>query len=141
MMKKGHNFQDGIKFGSINDFFDYLPEGEKAIVDYLRTIILECLPPHKEKLSYNVPYYYINRRICFIWPGSVPWGGFREGVMLGFCNGNLLNDEMQFFSGNITKVIRYKIYKNIAEIEKDKDLIKTFLFMAVELDSSFTKGK
>lgn len=83
------NFQKGIKFQSFVEFWDFLPENERIIVDVLRQIILENLPSIcKEKLAYNVPYYYGNKRICLIWPGSIPWGGIREGVLLGFCQGN-----------------------------------------------------
>lgn len=138
-MKKGNSFQKEIKFEGIDDFFDYISLTEKPIVHYLRSLIAECLPPYAEKLSYNVPFYYINRRICFIWPGSVPWGGFKDGVMFGFCQGNLLNDELGFFSSNATKVIRYKIFHSIAEIEACEHLLKTYLFMAAELDQSFKR--
>ena len=74
-------FQQGIKFKSLLEFWEFLPEKERIVVDVLRQIVLKNLPPYcKEKLSYNVPYYYGKRRICLIWPGSVPWGGIREGV-------------------------------------------------------------
>lgn len=140
-MKKGNSFQRGIKFETVDDFFDYITPAEKPVVNYLRGLIQECLPQHTEKLSYNVPYYYINRRICFIWPGSVPWGGFKEGVMFGFCNGNLLADELGFFSTNVTKVIRYKIFYTVDEIIACEDVLKTYLFMAVEIDQHFAKTR
>lgn len=141
MAKKGNGFQKGIKFEGIDDFFYYITPEEKRIVNYLRGLIHECLPPYKEKLSYNVPYYYVNRRLCFIWPGSVPWGGFKDGVMFGFCYGNLLADELGFFSTNVTKVIRYKIFHSVEEIIACEDVLKTYLFMAVEIDAGFKNKK
>ena len=54
------------KFESIQEFLDFLPENERVIVDELREIVLESLGDVTEKLSYNVPYYYGNKRICFI---------------------------------------------------------------------------
>lgn len=141
MNKRQNSFQKGIKFEGIDDFFEYITPEEKRIITYLRSLIQECLPPYKEKLTYNVPFYYVNRRICFIWPGSVPWGGFKTGVMFGFCYGNLLNDELDFFSTNVTKVIRYKIFHTVDEIIAHEHVLKTYLFMAVEIDEGFKKKK
>ncbi len=55
------SFQNGIKFNSLLEFWDWLPEKERVIVDVLRQIIIENLPKYcKEKLAYNVPFYYGN---------------------------------------------------------------------------------
>ena len=73
-----------VNFKHIDEFLDYLPEQERRLVDFLREIVLDCIPDAREKLSYNVPYYSRNRRICFIWPSSIPWGKVKkEGVMFG----------------------------------------------------------
>jgi hypothetical protein len=67
-------FQNGIKFRSLVEFWDYLPAKERIITDVLRQIVLENLPAHcKEKLSYNVPFYYGKRRICLVWLGTPGW--------------------------------------------------------------------
>lgn len=59
------SFQDGIKFRSLIEFWDHLPENERIITDVLRQIILETLPGDcKEKLTFNVPFYYGKKRIC-----------------------------------------------------------------------------
>ena len=47
-----------IKFNSLDDFLSYLPEDELKIVQFLRQIIANCIPDYKEKLAYNVPFYY-----------------------------------------------------------------------------------
>ena len=53
-------FQNGIRFKSFVEFWEYLPPYESLIAEILRQIIIENLPPtHKEKLSYNVPFYYL----------------------------------------------------------------------------------
>ena len=82
-----NKFQN-VQFNSVEEFPDFLPEDELRIVKFLRAIIKECIPACKEKLAYNVPYYYRHSRICFIWPASIPWGKVeKHGVMLGFTNG------------------------------------------------------
>lgn len=135
------DFQNGIKFQSFVEFWEYLPEDERLIVDVLRQIIKENLPAnHKEKLAYNVPYYYGNKRICLIWPGSVPWGGFRSGVFLGFCQGYKLIDPDNYLDHGTNKQVYFKIFHSVDEI--DEEAIAKLLKEAVELDKlSVGKGK
>lgn len=129
-------FQNGIKFRSLVEFWDYLPEDERIITDVLRQIILEILPPNsKEKLAYNVPFYYGKRRICLIWPASVPYGGIKSGVLLGFCQGNKLKDKDHYLTHGTNKQIFYKIYHSTDEI--DADPIMKLLKEAIEVDKKF----
>lgn len=130
------DFQKGLKFQSFVEFWDYLPENERLIVDVLRQIILENLPATcREKLSYNVPYFYGKRRICLIWPGSVPWGGVRSGVLLGFCQGFRLSDPNNFLTHGTNKQVYYRIFHSVDEI--DEQAIREVLAEAVALDSTF----
>jgi len=103
------------------------------IVDLLREIILDSLPANcKEKISYNVPYFYGNKGICIIWPASIPRGGIREGVLLGFWRGNELRDVDQYLTKGTNKKIYYKIYKSVEEI--DVTAIIKLLKEAIQLD-------
>jgi len=130
------SFQKGIKFKSILEFSEFLPEDERVIVDVLRQIVLKNLPSHcKEKLSYNVPCFYGKRRICLIWPGAVPWGGIREGVLFGFCYGNRLKDANHYLIHGSNKQVFYKIYHSPDDI--DYDAIVGLLNEAVEVDNNF----
>jgi hypothetical protein len=63
-----------VKFASVDEFIDFLPEDEKKIVVALRNIVLDQVNGVKEKLSFNVPFYHKHKAICFIWPASVLWG-------------------------------------------------------------------
>ncbi len=76
------------KFRSVEEMLDFLPEHEREMVEILRDIIFEIVPNVVEKLAYNVPFYYHPKRICFIWPSSVPWGNLAEGVCIGFMERN-----------------------------------------------------
>jgi len=130
------SFQNGIKFRSLVEFWDYLPEEERIITDVLRQIVLENLPAYcKEKLTYNVPFYYGKRRICLVWPASVPWGGFKSGVMLGFCQGNILKDADNYLEHGSNKQVFYKIFQSTDEI--DIKAIVSLLKEAVETDRGF----
>jgi hypothetical protein len=121
------------KISSLLHLFDRLPEHERIIVDVLRQIVLENLPSYcKEKLAFNVPYFYGNRGICIIWPASIPRGGIKQGVLLGFWQGNKLNDEDNYLTQGTNKKVFYKIFRNVEEI--DETAIVKLLKEAVRID-------
>ena len=123
----------GIKIRSLLHLFEVLPENERLIVDVLRQIILENLPAHgKEKISYNVPYFYGNKGICIVWPSTIPRGGIKEGVLLGFWHGNRLKDVDNYLTQGTNKQIFYKIFKTAEEI--DEAAIVKLLKEAVKAD-------
>ena len=121
------------KFKSLIDFLEFLPEEERIIVDVLREIIKENLPANcKEKLSYNVPFFYGKKGICIIWPSTIPRGGIKNGVLLGFWYGCKLEDEDNYLKHGTNKQIFYRIYTSADEID-EKAIVK-LLKEAVELD-------
>lgn len=123
-----------IKIRSLVQLFDLLPENERIITDVLRQIILENLPAHcKEKISFNVPYFYGNKGICIVWPSTIPRGGIKKGVLLGFWYGNKLNDTDQYLTHGTNKQIFYKIFHSPDEI--NEQAIVQLLKEAVRIDS------
>ena len=129
-MKISHH----IKITSLVQLFDRLPENERIIVDLLRQIVTENLPKYcKEKLAFNVPYFYGNKGICIIWPASIPRGGIKQGVLLGFWQGNKLNDEDGYLTQGTNKKVFYKIYRDAGEI--DEAAIVKLLKEAVRIDN------
>jgi hypothetical protein len=128
-----------MKIQNLVELFTILPEEEKIIVDVLRQIIRETLPEYcREKISYNVPFFYGNKGICIIWPSTVPRGGIKKGVLLGFWYGNKLSDRDRFLSRGTNKQIFYKIYQSHEEI--DERPIKKLLKEAIKLDGTFKKA-
>jgi hypothetical protein len=123
-----------IKIRSLVDLFELLPEHEWMIVDVLRQIIIENLPAYcKEKISYNVPFFYGNKGICIVWPSTIPRGGIKQGVLLGFWYGNKLNDVDQYLTHGTNKQIFYKIFKSVDEI--DENAIIKLLKEAIRIDT------
>jgi len=122
---------------------ELLPEDERITVDVLRQIILENLPAYcKEKISYNVPFFYGNKSICLIWPATILRGGIRQGVLLGFWYGNRLKDEDNYLTHGTNKQIFYKVFRSAEEI--DEPPIAKLLKEAVKLDNAWktkTVGK
>jgi len=125
-----------LKIKSLLELYDNIPADEQIIVEVLRQIVLENLPSYcKEKISYNVPFFYGNKGICIIWPSGIPRGGIKEGVLYGFWYGNKLKDVDKYLDKGTNKQIFYKIFKSPEEI--DQDAIVKLLREAIELDRSY----
>ena len=121
-------------FHSVDEFLDHLPEHELEIVEELRRIVFECIPDAKEKLSYNVPYYSRRKRICFIWPSSVPWGNTpMKGVQFGFTSGYLLQDDGGYLDKGTRKQVYTKTFYSTDDI--DAEMLRSLLFEALAVDS------
>jgi hypothetical protein len=128
------------KIKSILQLYDAIPEHERIIVDVLRAIITEKLPAYcKEKISYQVPFFYGNKGICIIWPSAIPRGGIKKGVLLGFWYGNKLADTDNYLTHGTNKQIFYKIFYDVEEIDV-KSVVK-LLNEAVLLDRQWTRSK
>ncbi len=126
------------KIRSLVQLYELLPENERLIVDVLREQVKELLPLNgKEKISYNVPFFYANKSICLVWPSTVPRGGIREGVMLAFWYGNKLKDEDGYLTHGTNKQIFYKIFRHVDEI--DISAITKLIREAVELDKRWIR--
>lgn len=83
-----------VKFTTVDDMLGYLPPDQYALTVHLRDFILDVLPEARESLSYNVLFYSGRRRICYLWPGAIAWGGKTyEGVDLGLLYGFQLEDD------------------------------------------------
>lgn len=130
-----------VSFRNVQDFLDHLPEEEREIVEFLRHLILQTIPDCTEKLAYNVPFYYRRSRVCFLWPAAIPWGGIQqgEGVQLGFCQGFLLPDSRGYLERGNRKEVASRTFTNPKEI--DSELLRTYLFDAVQLDEVTRKAK
>ena len=127
-----------MKITNLAELITILPEEERIMVDVLRQIITESLPDYcREKISYNVPFFYGNKGLCIIWPATVPRGGIKKGVLLGFWYGYKLRDPDQFLSHGTNKQIFFKIYEKPEEI--DEGPIKKLLKEAIKLDRSFKR--
>ena len=121
---------------SLVQLYDLLPEDEKIIVDVLRHIVIDTLPSYcKEKISFNVPYFYGKKGICIIWPSTIPRGGIRKGVLFGFWYGNKLDDVNNYLVQGTNKQIFYKIYHTPEEINV-REIVR-LLKEAVKLDKQW----
>ncbi len=122
-----------VKIKSLLQLYETLPEHERIMVDVLRAIVQSALPAYcKEKIAYNVPYFYGNKGICIIWPATVPRGGIKKGVLFGLWYGNRLHDPNGYLMHGTNKQIYYKIFMDAGEI--DEAAIVQLLEEAVAVD-------
>ena len=118
---------------TLPDLYARLPEHERLLVDILRQIIQENLPSYcKEKLSFGFPFFYGKRGICIIWPASIPGGGIKSGVLLGFWHGNKIIDHNRYLTHGSNRQVFYKIFHSTDEI--DEKPIKELLTEAIRID-------
>src|SRR4051794_8304014 len=112
-----------LKIKSLLQLYEILPEDERMIVDVLRQMIIDNLASYcKEKISFNVPFFYGKKGICIVWPSTIPKGGIKKGVLLGFWYGNKLNDINGYLTHGTNKQIFYKIYQTVEEIN-EKEIV------------------
>lgn len=124
-----------LKIASNLQLYEMLPVEERIMVDVLRQIITENIPDtFKEKISYNVPFFYGRKGLCIIWPSTIPRGGIKMGVLLGFWYGNKLKDVDHYLTHGTNKQIFYKIFYTPEEI--DQKAIVKLLKEAVSLDNT-----
>jgi hypothetical protein len=129
-----------VSFRNLDGFFDFIPEHELRVVQALRSIVLDCIPGCREKLSYNVPFYSRHSGICFIWPGSVTWGKVStDTVKLGFTKGYLLSDESGYLDRGTRKQVYWRNFRDVKDI--DAGLLKSYLYEAVEIDQLLYEEK
>jgi hypothetical protein len=124
-----------IKYWNLSDLLENLPEKELKLVNFLREIIFKSIPECGEKLAYNVPFYYLKYRVCYIWPASVPWGGLDEGVALGFCKGGQLSNSQKVDFKGMTKMV----FTDIKQINVEQ--IEHLLFEASRIDKKSFESK
>jgi len=129
-----------VSFESVTECLDFLPESELKITEFLRSLIFECVPDVEEYLSFNVPYYRRNAGLFFIWPGSVGWGKAQDwGVRLGFQSGYLMQDEIGYLDRGTRKMIYWRDFQSLGEI--DVDLLRAYIFEAVVVDDQKMKRR
>lgn len=131
-MKKNKPAQR-VKFNSVDEVVDFLPEDQQEVFNLLREIMFSCDENIKEKLSFNTPFYKKNKGVCFIWPGAIDWGGKQfEGVSFGLNYGvEFLPDDGYWKKGK-RKCVADKLFRSVDEI--DVDLLRSYIYDALEYD-------
>ncbi len=117
---------------------DFLPEDQFNIVMKLKELIGHSFPRYREKLSYNVPFYYNRKPICFIWPSVIPWGNLSRGVALGFILGTKIAPKQDLLDFESRKNVGRLIFTELSDVSAQEKIIRFLLQEAYLLDEKFS---
>ncbi len=121
-----------IKNPLIDEFIEKQDKWKDEL-SLLRSLILEC--GLVEEYKWRGPCYsFQNSNLLII-------GGFKENCVLSFFKGVLLKDEVGLLvkPGENSQSARFLKFKSINEIQELKDLIKAYIFEAIELEKAGAK--
>ncbi len=127
------------KHKDFDAFIEALLPTEQAICLRLRALILENFPELKEKFSYGAPYYFGSTRVFFMYPASLPYSGFTEGVRLGFARGHLMSNEQDLLDMGDRKEVGYVLLQREGDV-RESPLLE-MLHEAVLLDAALADNK
>jgi hypothetical protein len=129
-----NKFQD-VSFSHVGELLDYLPSDQLEITEMLRRLVFETLPHVREKLSFNVPFFYRRNSICLIWPGAVPWGKHRkEGVEFALTHADKIPFADSYFEKGKRKMVFNRRFYHPSDI--DTGILASFLLEAAEIDEA-----
>lgn len=130
----------GLRFATVGECLEYLPEGERVLTERLREFIISEAPELRERLSFNVPFYKGQRDVCFLWPASVLWGKRKtyEGVRFGFSYGVLLSDTTGYLQRGDRKQVLWRDLQDFTPA--DERVLRRLLAEAVRLDMERASG-
>jgi uncharacterized protein YdeI (YjbR/CyaY-like superfamily) len=113
----------------IESFFQNCTQWKEELLA-LRSILLECLL--EETFKWKVPCYtYHSKNILVI-------HGFKDHCAIGFFKGALLLDEAQLLTQltENSQAGRQFRFQNLASIIKNKDLIQSYVYEAIEIEKN-----
>lgn len=109
---------------------EYLTKTKKwqKELEKLRMIILDC--DLTEEFKWDVPCYMFEKNNIIL------LGAFKEYCVLSFFKGALLKDDNAILSkpGENTQAIRIIRFKNIQEIIDIENILKTYIYEAIEVE-------
>ncbi|MEZ4788965.1 MAG: DUF1801 domain-containing protein [Flavobacteriales bacterium] len=140
---KGHPARvlaGGLRFATLEELLDFLPEDERDLTLELRELILSEVPDLKERISFNVPFYKLHRDICFLWPASVLWGARKTyvGVRFGLSYGSLVPGAEPFLQRGARKQVCWRDLTTITPA--DQRQLGQLLRSACTLDAERARG-
>lgn len=115
---KGHPsnmLAGGLRFATLQELLDFLPEDERDLTLELRELILSEVPDLKERISFNVPFYKLHRDLCFLWPASVLWGARKtyNGVRFGLSYGTLVPGAEPYLQRGARKQVCWRDFSSV----------------------------
>ena len=133
MTKISRNYNPPFWCHTLEEFFNYETEYQ-TITNKLQKIIKQTLPKAKEGIKWGVPFYAINKNICFL---SYHKSEDKLLPTLSFYNGNIMFDNHRLFEN--TSHVKIKVIRFTELNEEIEEVLKDYLEQAGEIDRSMKK--
>jgi len=115
-----------IKIKTLDDFIAQYPVAEAELILLIRAKIVELVPDVKEKISWSLPYFYLNGALCYIYR--------QKGTThfyVAFAKGYLMQPH-PLLTGETTVIKRFYI---LDKTTLDSDDFREVLLEAVTLNN------
>lgn len=113
-----------MRYKTVDDYIDSQNEEYIELILPVRNFICCKFPELEERISYNVPFYYLNGPLCYISPN-------KEGIYLGFTNGFKINEFPYDLVAEGRKQI--KIFKIPFNHSINFDILEEIMRFAIQL--------
>ena len=119
---------------SVSSYIQNQPAKARVLMQTLRNRIVESMPYCDEKVTYDIPFFYYKRRMCYLYLSKKK----KDVVLLGFCQGAQLSNEQGLLVGNgkVIRVIEFDLNQT-----QDLDLVQEVINEAVILQDHIYNRK
>ncbi|HRH36147.1 MAG TPA: hypothetical protein PKY12_13870 [Catalimonadaceae bacterium] len=130
-----------VRFKNLDELEAFLPDEELKLMNQMRNLVYDCLPGVREKLSFNVPFFFLSKSVCYIWPSSVWWGNRQtfKGVRFAFSQARNLSNEDGYLEIGDRKLFGQRDFITLKP--EDQSRLKSLLFEAGFLDEQEKKNR
>ena len=115
----------------VDDYILQLTPDKKEIYIILRDFIRETVPEITERISYGIPFFYLNRPFAYLHQNK------NDGVDLSFPSGHLLSNAHKALEKRDRKFVRTLHYKSVQDI--DLEILKEVLLEASRINRGWKK--
>lgn len=90
-------------------YIENQPAKVRVLMRSLRNMIINSLPCCEEKITYDIPFFYYKRRMCYLYSSNKK----KDLVMLGFCQGAILSNEQNILvgDGTVVRAIEFDLHQ------------------------------
>ncbi|MBI1933336.1 MAG: DUF1801 domain-containing protein [Ignavibacteriales bacterium] len=122
---------ENIKFKNIDEYIETFPKNIQIILNEIRKVILLAAPNAEEKISYNMPTFFLNRNL-------VHFAGYKNHVGFYPTPSGIVNfaEELKSYKTSkgaiqfpidkplpvktITKIVKFRVKENSSKPNKNK---------------------
>lgn len=116
---------------NVDLFIESQQPDKQALLQRLRSLILDSAPHVEESIKWNIPFYSAHGLLCYLNPQPT-------GIALGFCRGALLSNLGGLLQGS-GKEVRLLLCSSVTDVREKN--IRELLQEALLLNQSLRRNK